>query len=423
MLSETQFRQLPLFITSMSRWDGDTSSAPLALAKVMSRTNPIYYIDFPYSYTDFWRERHKPAIRRRKQALLWGKNYLQPVPGQSKNMVNVTPQLVLPFYSLPPGRLFNTVGHHNNKVVAKAVNKIIAKQGIVEYIFLNSFNPWYFANLHHYLTPTLSVYQSRDAIEHAYGHGVNREDECVGNYDLAVATSKQLCRNIESRTECEVRYLPNGGDVQLFRMAVEQPLPKPTELQAIHTPVIGYTGAVCQRIDYELLVKTAHAHPDKTIVIVGPRREKEHTGIDLDKISNIVFTGPKKLEELPAYLRHFDCAVIPFRYDNLTAGIYPLKINEYLAAGKAVVTTDFSEDIAAFREQVYLSSTHDDFIAAINKAIRDNGEAKQAERVRTAEKNAWENRAEIFWNLAWATYRKKWIAGAPARKPAMRVVP
>lgn len=406
MLSEKAFRQLPVFIASMSRWDGDLSSASLALAKVLSRRVPVYYIDFPFSYTDFWRERKQPSVKRRKQALFQGKNFLQAVE-QSENLFGVTPKLVFPFFSVPPGTLYNFLEHHNNKLMAEVVKKIIQEKGIKDYLFLNSFNPSYLSHIRNYLKPALSIYQSRDVIEQIHEYSIGREDNCVRHYDLSLATSKQICRNIESRTGCNVHYLPNGGDVGLFRTAVEQALPKPAALQNIHSPIIGYTGAVCQRIDYELVVKIAEANPDKTIVFVGPRKDKQYTQIDLDIVPNILFTGPKKLDELPAYLQHFDCAIIPFRYNNLTAGIYPLKINEYLAAGKAVVTTDFSEDIAAFRKQVRLAFSHDDFLRAINSAIADNSKAKQKERLAAATQNSWENRAEMFWDLAWRAYQKK----------------
>lgn len=407
MLTENEFRRLPIFIASMSRWDGDTSSASLALAKVLSRTNPVYYIDFPYTYTDFWRERKQPAVMRRKRSLLRGKDFLRSADGYSKNMLVATPKLVLPFYSIPPGPMYNMVSHHNNKVVSRMVNEIIREKGIKDYLFLNSFNPSYLASVRTYLNPTLSIYQSRDAIEQTHQHSIGREDDCVRNYDLTIATSKQICRNIERRTGYKANYLPNGGDIQLFRTAMEKALPMPTELQHIQTPIIGYTGAVCQRIDYELVVKLAEANRDKTIVFVGPRRDKQYTDIDLDSIPNLLFTGPKKLDELPAYLKHFDCTIIPFRYNDLTAGIYPLKINEYLAAGKPVVTTAFSEDVAAFEHQVYLTSTHDDFLKAIDNAIDDNSTAKQQKRLKAASQNSWENRVETLWELAWNTYEQK----------------
>lgn len=109
------------------------------------------------------------------------------------------------------------------------------------------------------------------------------------------------------------KLFPNGGDVKLFRTTVNESLAKPRELEDIKTPIIGYTGALCQRIDYELLVKILEENKDKTVVMVGPRKDKEFTKINLDQYPNIRFTGPKRIEELPSYLKYFDCAIIPFR--------------------------------------------------------------------------------------------------------------
>jgi glycosyltransferase involved in cell wall biosynthesis len=388
----------------MSRWDGDISSASLALAKVLSRENKVYYIDYPYSWADVFRERKLPSVKERMPALLFGKNRLRHIPGQSKNLIAVTPAPSLPVRSLGSGRLYQAGSRYNNMLLAKTVQKICSENNTSEYLFINSFNPYYLQEVEKYLQPALSIYHSRDAIEEVAGNGLENEIKCLQHYQLAMATSRQLCRNISKRTGKQVTYFPNGGDATLFKTAIEETLPKPKELQQITTPIIGYTGAICQRFNYEMLVSLAKAHPDKTVVLVGPRRDKQFSPFNLDEIPNIVFTGAKRLEELPAYLRYFDCTIMPFRYDNLTAGIYPLKINEYLAAGKAVVTSRFSEDIAAFKDHVYLAQTNEEFINSINRAIGDNAPAKKQERWQVASENSWENRVDLFWQLAWERY-------------------
>jgi glycosyltransferase involved in cell wall biosynthesis len=406
-LSRKQFEQLPVFITSMSRWDGDVSSASLSLAKVLSRSNKVYYIDYPYSWADVWRERHKPTVKRRLPALLYGKDILNPVPGQSPNFIGATPRPVLPIYSLPAGALYDWCSHINNTILARLVKRINQQMGHSQYIFLNSFNPAYLSNVDKYLQPALSIYHSRDAIEEVPGHGLTKENECVQHYNLAMATARQLCRNISQRNNKQVAYFPNGGDINLFKTAITHTLHKPEELKHINTPIIGYTGAICQRINYELLVKIAAAHQDKTIVMVGPRQDKEFTQINLDAIPNIMFTGPKKIDQLPAYLQHFDCTIIPFKKNNLTGGIYPLKINEYLAAGKAVVTTNFSEDINGFANDVFMAASEDEFLQLITSAIASNNAAVQQQRLMAAATNSWENRLELFRELTWQAYQEK----------------
>ncbi len=407
MLTRNDFEKLPIFISSMSRWDGDISSASLALAKVLSRTNPVYYIDYPYSWADVWRERKLPTVKRRMPALLHGKDFLVHIPGQPDDLMGATPAPVLPIYSLSPGKIYNVAADYNNHRVAALITRILKLKQINNYIFINSFNPAYLSNIEKYLHPALSVYHSRDAIEEVFKNGLGKENECVQHYDMVMATSKQLCRNIGSRNNRVINYFPNGGDIELFKTAFSQELPRPKELLEINTPIIGYTGAICQRMDYELLVKIATANTDKTIVLVGPRKDKEFTTINLELVPNIVFVGPKRIEQLPAYLKYFDCTIIPFLKNNLTAGIYPLKINEYLGAGKSVVTTNFSEDIASFQEFVYMANTHEEFLQMVSKAIKDNSPEKKQQRLQVAEGNAWEQRVQLFWQLAWETYRKK----------------
>lgn len=407
MISKTEFEALPIFITTMSRWDGDVSSASLSLAKVLSKTNAVYYIDYPYSYADVWRERNKPSVKKRMKALLFGKNILTNVPDQPINFKGATPGAVLPIYSMAAGKLYTICSNYNNKKMATLIKKIARQNHIDNYILLNSFNPLYLSKVNDYLNPTLSIYHSRDAVEEVKGHALQKEIECIQHYDVSMATAKQLCKNMEARTGIKVESFPNGGDVQLFKTAFEQTLPRPKELVNITTPIIGYTGAVCQRMDYELLVKIAKANTDKTIVMVGPRQDKAFTTIDLDAIPNIVFTGAKKITELPAYLQYFDCAIIPFVKNNLTGGIYPLKINEYLAAGQAVVTTNFSEDIAAFKKDIYLADNHDEFLQMINVAVHNNTIEVKQQRLNAAAGNAWENRAELFWQIAYKAYQLK----------------
>ncbi len=407
MLTKDEFKKLPIFISSMSRLDDDLSSASIALAKVLSRANPVYYIEYPFTWLDLLRKRNYPKMLKRLPSLLFGKHCLIPVKGQSENLLGSIPSPGLPIFSLPPGFIQRIGIKYNNHCIVSLVNRIKKQKMINHYIFVNSFNPVYLSKINQHLQPSLSMYHSRDAIEELKSDWLNSENDCVQQYDLVMASSKKLCRNISDRNTRPVNYFPNGGDSQLFRTAVDLTLPRPTELLGIKTPIIGYTGAICQRIDYELLGKIAIAHKDKTIVLVGPRRDKGNTSIQLDSFPNIVFIESKSIDALPSYLSYFDCAIIPFVKNNLTKGIYPLKINEYLGAARAVVTTNFSEDISDFKEQVYLANSHDEFLQMVEMAVNDNSLDKVNIRLKTAETNSWEQRVELFWQLAWNTYLKK----------------
>src|SRR5690606_22516961 len=141
------------------------------------------------------------------------------------------------------------------------------------------------------------------------------------------------------------------------------------------------------------------AHPDKNLVMVGPRNYYGHTNIDLDAIPNLHFLGSKRLEQLPSYLAHFDVLILPFLINEVTRSIYPLKINEYLASGKPVVATPFSEDIQTFGDWISLEHEHQQFSEAIQKELDEDAPEKRKGRNEAASKNTWENRAETFWKL------------------------
>jgi glycosyltransferase involved in cell wall biosynthesis len=94
-----------------------------------------------------------------------------------------------------------------------------------------------------------------------------------------------------------------------------------------------------------------------------------------------------------------DAVMIPFKCNTLTKSIYPLKINEYLAAGRAVVSTRFSEDIQDFEDVIRLASDDEEFIQKIGEAVAGSTEEEIEKRMAVADNNTWEKRVQQFWDL------------------------
>ncbi|HAD11072.1 MAG TPA: group 1 glycosyl transferase, partial [Saprospirales bacterium] len=188
-------------------------------------------------------------------------------------------------------------------------------------------------------------------------------------------------------------YFFNAADVSVFSRVLTENFPRPTELTGRQGQVIGFIGNLdALRIDYALLKKVALQFPDITLLLVGPLNSKEPEQTGLTRLPNVVFTGARKLEDLPALLQHMDCVLIPFLCNTLTYSIYPLKINEYLAAGKPVVSTAFSEDIRTFANCCYLAENHDDFLQQIKNALSENDPDLITTRTKVAASNTWEAR-------------------------------
>ncbi|MFT3824913.1 MAG: glycosyltransferase [Chitinophagaceae bacterium] len=394
-------RNCDIICFTLSRWDAEISSPSLSLAKVFARNNRVFYIDHPYSWKDYFKERKQQDVQRRKQALLSGKNIYTNPSTLPANLTVVTPELTFPINFLPAGPLYNALAAYNDKKILKVIRRVIKDYQIKDFIYVNFFDPYFVRKLPADIQPVRSIYQSMDDISQvAYSnrHGTRLEEEIISNFDYTLCTSKELTR-LKSPFSKNVHFHPNAADADNFRKAATQVLPKPAELQHITQKIIGYTGSIEYRSDFELLKKVAEYHHDKILFFIGPIQGTGPSDIGLDKLPNVIFAGPRKITELPNYLQYFDCVLIPFRKTTLTKSIYPLKINEYLSAGKPVIATHFSEDIYSFNNVAYVVDTHEEFIQAIDKAIAEDSEERKQARMKVADQNTWVARVEQFWDI------------------------
>ena len=383
-----------IVIVTMSRWDGIYSSAVLSMAKELARSHRVFYIDHPFSYKDIAQGWKSEDVQRRKSVLLGGGDPYHRPTDFPENFVAVTPKATLPINWLSPGAAYESGSRFNDRVLNRCLNKLIRDHGIQRYIFLNSFDPFFFRNLKAMPAPLLRIYQSRDDItQESYiaRHGVQLEKEQILSADLALATSRALCKKLTS-PEKEVEYLPNAANTELFGTAMDQKLPRPNDLP--EGEIIGYTGNISRlRIDFELLTAVAESHPHRQLVLIGELRDEAP---ELQALPNVHFLGPRPLSMLPAYLQYMSCAIIPFALNTLTESIYPLKLNEYLAAGLPVVATPFSEDIRDFSDVALLHESRSEFCSAVSQAIEQDSEALRQTRNARAALNSWTKRAARF---------------------------
>jgi len=96
--------------------------------------------------------------------------------------------------------------------------------------------------------------------------------------------------------------------------------------------VIGYHGSLYGAwFDWDAIEAIALAYPSASLVMIG---DVENAGLDLS--ANVLFLGPKTIDELPAYVQRFDVGLVPFTISHATHAVSPLKVFEYLASGVPV---------------------------------------------------------------------------------------
>lgn len=398
----TDIRKLPIVMISMSRWDGDLSSAALSIARELSKTNKVFYFDYPYTYKDYWKGRGSEAIRKRKQALLYAKDIYTRVSNDNPNLIAVTPPLMIPFSFLGTGYWYRKALEINNARFFKCLHKVVRDHRITDYIFFNSFNPFYAFKWKEVPRPVLHIYQTRDnirAIPFWAAQGPQQERLAASIADVRLATSSQLVKLLEKDTGQGVHLLPNAAETELFKSTLSREFERPGVLEGVERPVIAYVGHIGPRIDFSLVNKLVKEHRDKLFLMIGPEGSSTEEVQKLKQFENVKFTGAVPLEDIPRYLKFVDCSIIPFVKDELTRSIYPLKLNEHLAAGKAVVTTDFSKDVLDFEDVVFVARNPEEFSELIDEALAAKGPAAIEQRVKRVEANSWSNRVEKFWEI------------------------
>jgi len=392
---------LDIIYFTLFPWDNAYSSVSLSFTREFAKHNRVFYINHPYSIKDFVKGWTHPMVKARRQDLLLNRMRYETIP-DLPDVIAVQPPLTLPINWMNPGKRYDRWFEYNNRIILNTIRQVIKDYNIKNFVYLNCFNPYYVGALPKELGAKLSMYQCIDDMtEEAYTakHGARLEEEAMRNSDLAFVTSRNLYR-LKKHLNPNTYVLHNAVDITIFEKALKKPLPRPRELEGVKGKIIGFTGNINEyRLDYPLFKQIAEQHPDKTLVMVGPLNSDTYKEYGLDKMPNVIFTGGKNIRELPAFLQHFDVAIIPFVNNKLTASIYPLKINEYLAAGKPVVATNFSEDICSFADVVYIAENHEDFVRNIDRAIAENSEAMIEQRVLTSKQNTWTERVKEFWEI------------------------
>ena len=193
------------------------------------------------------------------------------------------------------------------------------------------------------------------------------EQELLDSADLVFTGGFSLYEAKKSRHPA-VHPFPSSVDRAHFAQARGE-LEEPVDQKLSSRPRFGFYGVVDERMDLELIARVADAHPDWSLIIVGPVVKIDTA--ELPVRANIHYLGGKKYEELPAYLGGWDVALMPFAINESTKFISPTKTPEYLAGGRPVVSTPSTDVIRHYGDLdgVFIAGRPEDFVAACEQAL------------------------------------------------------
>jgi GT2 family glycosyltransferase/glycosyltransferase involved in cell wall biosynthesis len=230
-----------------------------------------------------------------------------------------------------------------------------------------------------------------DCMDHHAGFEDNAPDvlaaeaELTRHADLLVVTSDWLDRELASANPNRA-LIRNAGDFRHFCNA-----PSERYHDRRGRRILGYYGAIAEWFDADLVRKVAQAYPDCLVLLVG--NDTAAVGARLADQPNVVLTGEVPYDRLPFYLYAFDLAMLPFKVMPLTLATNPVKVYEYLGAGKPVVSVDLPE-IRQFGDLVYRAGDDAGFIACIAEALAEDPTELVGRRMAFASEQTWVHRAE-----------------------------
>lgn len=214
------------------------------------------------------------------------------------------------------------------------------------------------------------------------------DSKIIKRADVVFVQTKETWQKLSSWKK-EVFLVPNAVDPKWVHILGT----KPVDMRNIAHPILGYCGNINSRIDFKLLEYVISKHPEWSLVIIG------HLGSGVKEVSllkdlaNVYFLGVKPYRELPAYLKNFDICLMPHKIDRFTESQSPLKLFDYLIAGKPIVSTNIA-GVRDYEDVVKIGNTKEEFVFLIEEALFEDSEREVEKRQAIAKQNTWDIRVE-----------------------------
>jgi len=236
----------------------------------------------------------------------------------------------------------------------------------------------------------MSVYYCTD--DYSAMPGVNErvvrlmDEETTRKSDLVFVASETLLVP-KRRLNPNVYVSPHGVDVNHFGQAQDSRLPVPPEMLGMSHPIVGFFGLIERWIDLDLIRFLAESRPQWTFVMIGRLASPAE---QLQRLPNVHFLGKRPYEDLPMYGKHFDVGILPYHLNRQVIHANPLKLREYLAMGKPVVSVSTNE-IEKYAEVIEIAHSPEEFLAKLDSALsRPSTQADVQRRLDRVANESWD---------------------------------
>lgn len=384
---EAALKGQPILSLSCDLWTDVWHSRQHLLSRI-SRDNPVLYATDPFHVRDALGD------LRRKERRPTG------LAQVTETLHTYVPPRWLPYnYRMP------WLNRATEKMRTRQVREALGRLGMerpVVYMWHPSF-----ADMLGQFDERLVVYHCYDeyydfpGISDADRREIQRQEAAIlARADIVFAASTSIYEN-KLRHNANTHLMRNGVNYPLFATAQDPATPVPADVADIRRPVIGcVTRIVDDYFDLHLIRQVFERRPDWSLVVVGPedtrapdkRRELEA----LRRLPNVHLLGRRPQDSVPGYLKAFDVCLIAYpMIDVVLHTESPLKMMEYLAAGKPIVSPRLPL-LSYLGPVINFAGEVGEWVEAIEKALRENSAEMVERRQAIAEESSWDRKAAFI---------------------------
>jgi len=381
---------------ALPAWEAAYSRSTVELMKSLAADNVVLYVDYAYTISDLFKGIFSMKDFDWKR-LVGLKPRLRRVSGHGKTgMYVLSLPPVFPAFFLRSYPLFKIANRFNATLTGFFINRAIKTLGMKSITGFNAFQPflglyWKINNLE---SLVYYIYDDFTNVPWFKGFVELEEAKFVERVDMIIVSSDELKKR-KAHFNKPIEVVHNGVHFNDFHKGIYFP-----RLNRKFVKTIGYTGTIDNRLDIDLLENVIKELPYYRFLFVGKVFETKIYD-RLIKYINVTFEGAVAPADVPLKQAQMDIGIIPYVCDDLTAAIYPLKVNEYLAMLMPVVMTPFAS-LGEIDEVVYTARTAKSFKYCIETALQETNAAVKQRRYMVARKADWNVRAAELMDFMYA---------------------
>lgn len=231
------------------------------------------------------------------------------------------------------------------------------------------------------------------------GSFYKKHEKIMKNEKISIiATADKLLKDVSKKRDKNFALSTNGVTLEDFVLKTKKVPDKIKEIKKQYKKIICYYGSLAVWFDYELLKKCAKKYPDYAFVLIGLEYDSSYKKSGVQDYPNIIYLGKIDYKLLINYTSNVDLLTIPFLINEVTESTSPVKLFEYMATKKPILTTAMPE--CRKYKSVMIGENHNDFIKKIETTIelKNNKEYLNME-YKEAEDNTWDSKADVILDL------------------------